>query len=85
VNITSRISPAEPNGPTGFPFNEIFNAPAFPTRTTILRAASNCLGCCPSIVPLYVRVPSDLIETHTGSLDVKATRTAPAASGAAAV
>jgi hypothetical protein len=80
VNITSRISPEEPNGPTGFPFSEVFNAPAFPTRTIILRAASNCLGCWPSIVPLYVWAPSDLIETHTGWLDVKATRTAPAAS-----
>jgi hypothetical protein len=56
--------------------SKICKAPALPTNTVILREASNCLLSCPSIVPVYARVPSDLIDTHTGSDAVNATRMA---------
>jgi hypothetical protein len=65
----------------GFPFSEISRLPALPTSTVIFRDASNSRVFWPSSVPEYARVPSDLIDTHTGSAAVNATRIAETSFG----
>lgn len=51
VNSSNIVSPCAPIGPTGLPFKEMDNPPAFPTRTITDPDASNVLLSAADSVP----------------------------------